>query len=160
MNPNRRMLVLGIFFILMLCAILYRLADIQLIHTESFSKKGVNLVQESVNQRTQEVVIDDGRGRFVDRNGESIQKHAEPSLVLFPFLKEISWPAEELSNIVNISSNELKGLVSDTKEPVVLSKDDGVKLTKAELLLMMLPLTKNEVNCRYLECLGYIDKPS
>lgn len=133
MNPNRRMLVVGIFFIFMLCATLYRLADIQLIHTESFSKKGVNLVQESVNQRTQEVVIDDGRGRFVDRNGESIQKHAEPSLVLFPFLKEISWPAEELSKIVNISSNELKGLVSDTKEPVVLSKDDGLRLTKAEL---------------------------
>lgn len=133
MNPNKRMVIIGITYILVLSCILYRLADIQLIHTESFSKKGVNLVQESVNQRTQEVIIDDGRGRFVDRDGNSLQKHAEPSLVLFPFLKEVTWPADKLSSIVNVPSNELRRLVDNTKKPVVLSKDDGVKLTNEEL---------------------------
>jgi penicillin-binding protein 4B len=71
MISRKRFIIVGTFFLMALFFILYRLADIQLIHTESFSKKGVNLVQESVNQRTQEVVIDDGRGRFVDKNGES-----------------------------------------------------------------------------------------
>ncbi len=133
MNPNKRLTFIGIAYLVLLICITYRLADIQLIHTESFSKKGVNLVQESVNQRTQEVVIDDGRGRFVDRNGNSLQKQAEPSLVLFPFLREVSWPAEDLSSIVGIPSEELNRLVSNTKEPIVLSSKDGVKLTDSEL---------------------------
>jgi cell division protein FtsI/penicillin-binding protein 2 len=130
---EKRVIIIGTFFILSLFLILYRLADIQLIHTESFSKKGVNLVQESVNQRTQEVVIDDGRGRFVDRNGESLRNHAEPSLVLFPFLKGITWPVEELSKVVNVSSNELKRLLQYTKEPIVLLSEDGVKLSNSDL---------------------------
>lgn len=133
MLSKKRLTFMGIFYLVVLTLILYRLADIQLIHTESFSKKGINLVQESVNQRTQEVMIDDGRGRFVDRHGESLQKQAEPSLVLFPFLKEVSWPSEDLSQIVGIPSETLQELVSNTKEPIVLSSKDGIALTKPEL---------------------------
>lgn len=133
MLQNKRFIFFGIMYLVVLTFFLYRLADIQLINTESFSKKGVNLVQESVNQRTQEVMIDDGRGRFVDRNGDPLQKQAEPSLVLFPFLKEAEWPSEDLSRIVGIPSNKLHELVSDTKEPIVLSSKDGVSLTAAEL---------------------------
>jgi len=133
MLQNKRFIFFGIMYLVVLTFFLYRLADIQLINTESFSKKGVNLVQESVNQRTQEVMIDDGRGRFVDKNGDPLQKQAEPSLVLFPFLKETKWPSEDLSRIVGIPSNKLQGLVSDTKEPIVLSSKDGVSLTASEL---------------------------
>ncbi|WP_078432413.1 peptidoglycan D,D-transpeptidase FtsI family protein [Metabacillus halosaccharovorans] len=133
MLQNKRFIFFGIIYLVVLTFFLYRLADIQLINTESFSKKGVNLVQESVNQRTQEVMIDDGRGRFVDRNGDPLQKQAEPSLVLFPFLKEAEWPSEDLSRIVGIPGNKLQELVSDTKEPIVLSSKDGVSLTAAEL---------------------------
>ncbi|MCV9885284.1 peptidoglycan D,D-transpeptidase FtsI family protein [Metabacillus halosaccharovorans] len=133
MLQNKRFIFFGIIYLVVLTFFLYRLADIQLINTESFSKKGVNLVQESVNQRTQEVMIDDGRGRFVDRNGDPLQKQAEPSLVLFPFLKEAEWPSEDLSRIVGIPGNKLQEVVSDTKEPIVLSSKDGVSLTAAEL---------------------------
>ncbi|WP_226526369.1 peptidoglycan D,D-transpeptidase FtsI family protein [Metabacillus niabensis] len=133
MLQNKRFIFFGIMYLVVLSLFLYRLADIQLINTESFSKKGVNLVQESVNQRTQEVMIDDGRGRFVDRNGDPLQKQAEPSLVLFPFLKETKWPSEDLSKIVGIPVDKLQELVSDTKEPIVLSSKDGVSLTAAEL---------------------------
>lgn len=133
MLQNKRFMSIGIVYLAVLSFILYRLADIQLINTESFSDKGINLVQESVNQRTQEVMIDDGRGRFVDRDGDSLQKQAEPSLVLFPFLKETTWPSEDLSQIVGIPSNKLQELVSDTKEPVVLSSKHGVSLTASEL---------------------------
>ncbi|MCM3442034.1 peptidoglycan D,D-transpeptidase FtsI family protein [Metabacillus halosaccharovorans] len=133
MLQNKRFIFFGMMYLVVLTFFLYRLADIQLINTESFSKKGVNLVQESVNQRTQEVMIDDGRGRFVDRNGDPLQKQAEPSLVLFPFLKEAEWPSEDLSRIVGIPSNKLHELVSDTKEPLVLSSKEGVSLTAAEL---------------------------
>ncbi|QGQ47355.1 peptidoglycan D,D-transpeptidase FtsI family protein [Metabacillus sediminilitoris] len=130
---KRRVIIVGSFFLLALFFIMFRLADIQLIHTESFTEKGVNLVQESVNQRTQEVVIDDGRGRFEDRNGHSLRNHAEPTLVLFPFLKEITWPVEDLSEIVDVSSEKLKRLIENTKEPLVLSSEDGVKLSSSDL---------------------------
>ncbi|MBO1514834.1 peptidoglycan D,D-transpeptidase FtsI family protein [Metabacillus bambusae] len=133
MISKKRFIIVGTFFLMALFFILYRLADIQLIHTESFSKKGVNLVQESVNQRTQEVVIDDGRGRFEDKNGESLRNKVEPSLVLFPFLKEITWPIDELSDLVNVSSYELKRQLQDSTEPLVLSSKDGVKLSSSEL---------------------------
>lgn len=133
MIVKRRLIFVGIFFILTFSIILYRLAAIQLIQTESFSPKGVNLVQESVNQRTQEVVIDDGRGRFIDRNGDSLRNQVEPSLVLFPFLKEISWPVEELSEAINISSNELKRRLQNAKEPLVLASKDGVNLSSKDL---------------------------
>ncbi|MBZ5749332.1 peptidoglycan D,D-transpeptidase FtsI family protein [Metabacillus rhizolycopersici] len=133
MNVKRRLIFVGIFFILTFSIILYRLAAIQLIQTESFSAKGVNLVQESVNQRTQEVVIDDGRGRFIDRNGDSLRNQVEPSLVLFPFLKEVSWPVEKLSEAINVSSNELKRRLQNIKEPLVLSSKDGVNLSSEDL---------------------------
>ena len=133
MIVKRRLIFVGIFFVLTLSFILYRLAAIQLIQTESFSPKGVNLVQESVNQRTQEVVIDDGRGRFIDRNGDSLRNQVEPSLVLFPFLKGISWPVEELSEAINISSSEINRLLQNTKEPLVLASKDGVNLSSEDL---------------------------
>ncbi|MGM7721030.1 peptidoglycan D,D-transpeptidase FtsI family protein [Metabacillus sp. Hm71] len=133
MNLKKRFLLVGTFSLFSLFLILFRLADLQLIHTESFSKKGVNLIQESVNQRTQEVVIDDGRGRFVDRNGDSLRNHAEPSLVLFPFLNDITWPADKLAEVVNMSSNELEKRLRDAKEPLVLSSKDGLSLSSAEL---------------------------
>lgn len=130
---RKRLIFVGSTFVIAIFLIIFRLADIQLIHTESFSKKGVNLVQESVNQRTQEVVIDDGRGRFVDRNGDSLRNKVEPSLVLFPFLKNIEWPVGELAEEVNISSSELNRRLENTKEPLVLSSEDGVELSKSDL---------------------------
>nr|WP_316252485.1 hypothetical protein [Bacillus aquiflavi] len=57
----------------------------QLVQTEHFSKHHVNLLEESVRQRSQEIVIDNGRGDFLDRNGHSLTKKNEPVLVLFPF---------------------------------------------------------------------------
>ncbi|APH04298.1 peptidoglycan D,D-transpeptidase FtsI family protein [Bacillus weihaiensis] len=133
MSHSKRFISIGIIFILIFFLYLYRLADLQLIHTESFTDKGINLVQESVNQRTQEVVIDDGRGRFVDRNGVALKEDAEPSLVLFPFLKDITWSVDSLSSIVGISDKEIRSYLVDAKEPVVLAKKEGVDLTDQEL---------------------------
>ncbi|PAD66108.1 penicillin-binding protein [Bacillus sp. 7586-K] len=126
-------MIVGAFIMAALFIILLRLADIQLINTESFSKKGINLVQESVNQRTQEVVIDDGRGRFVDRNGEPLKNQAEPSLVLFPFLKEIDWPVEKIAEIVNVPSTRLNNMLTSASEPIVLSTNEGIRLSSKEL---------------------------
>lgn len=66
-----------------------RLMQLQLFQTESFSKHKINLYEASVEQRTQEMVIDNGRGNFVDRNGKPINYEKIPVLILFPFLKKM-----------------------------------------------------------------------
>lgn len=107
-----------------------RLAEIQLFDTESFSKYEVNLIEESVNQRTQQVLIDDGRGQFVDRNGQPIRKKYVPTLVLFPFLKNYDWPIEQLLEIVDVPKQKIELLLNSAKEPVLLNKETGVEITE------------------------------
>ena len=70
--------------------------EIQLFETETFSKHNVNLLEESVKQRTQELVIDNGRGNFLDRNGEMLTHKKVSVLVLFPFLKKMDWDIEKV----------------------------------------------------------------
>lgn len=68
-----------------LLLLLVRLMHIQLIETETFSKHNVNLLEESVKQRTQELVIDNGRGNFLDRNGAMLSIKRWQFSSFFPF---------------------------------------------------------------------------
>src|SRR4051794_32875506 len=101
-------LIISITGLLLLLA---RLMQIQLIDTETFSKHNVNLLDESVKQRTQELVIDNGRGNFLDRNGNMLTHKKVSVLVLFPFLKKMDWDAHRVSNISGIPVQVLKSAV-------------------------------------------------
>ena len=68
--------------------LLFRLAQLQLLDTESFSKHEINLIEASVKQRSQEMVVDNGRGNFLDRSGNPLSYEMSSVLVLFPFLKK------------------------------------------------------------------------
>ena len=57
MKISKRMKLAVIAFLIVFFLLLLRLAEIQLFFTESFSKKKINLIQESVKQRTEEVLI-------------------------------------------------------------------------------------------------------
>ena len=59
--------------------------QIQLFQTEAFSKHQVNLLKESVKQRTHELVIDDGRGQFLDRMEIRYHMKKNQCLCYFPF---------------------------------------------------------------------------
>ncbi|MBD1382055.1 peptidoglycan D,D-transpeptidase FtsI family protein [Metabacillus arenae] len=120
--------ILAVFFIL-----IGRLAEIQLFTSESFSENHVNLVEESVNQRTQEVLIDDGRGRFVDRNLKPLSDKREPTLVLFPFVLETSWPMEQLSSMINVPVTKINDWLEEAKEPLILGEKQGVKLSEQDI---------------------------
>lgn len=109
-----------------------RLAQIQLIQTESFSKHHVNLIQASIKQRTQSIVLDDGRGRFIDRNGEAITNDYYPSLVLFPFLKGMDWPSEKISKITGIPEQYLLTEVQSAKVPFAYGGKYPLKLTEEQ----------------------------
>lgn len=106
-----------------------RLMQLQLFQTESFSKRKINLLEASVEQRSQEMVIDNGRGNFVDRNGEPINYEKIPVLVLFPFLKKMNWNAEEVARILHVSKNTLIREVDSADDPFIFGDPKPVKLT-------------------------------
>jgi penicillin-binding protein 4B len=123
-------LIISITGLLLLLA---RLMQIQLIETETFSKHNVNLLEESVNQRTQELVIDNGRGNFLDRNGVMLTHKKVSVLVLFPFLKKTDWEAEKVSNISGIPVNVLKMAVEGAEKPFAYGEPEPYELTASQM---------------------------
>ncbi|MGD6818194.1 peptidoglycan D,D-transpeptidase FtsI family protein [Metabacillus sp. 113a] len=111
----------------------WRLAELQLFRTESFGSHHINLIEESVAQRTQSVLIDDGRGTLIDRNGELLSAGVKPSLVLFPFIKGLDWPSAEIADLAGMSDGILRSLVSKAESPVILSSGDGAALDSEDL---------------------------
>lgn len=87
---HKRFIIIGTIFLICLSVLLGRLSQIQLFETKSFTDRNINLIEESVKQRSQEMVIDNGRGKFYDRNMVPLTYEAVPSLILFPFLKKWS----------------------------------------------------------------------
>lgn len=133
MKLRKRMKWIAMLMSAALLFLLVRLAEIQLFFTESFSKWNVNLIQESVKQRTEEVQISDGRGSFLDRSGKPLTVSRKPAIVLFPFLKSQSWPIGEAAAILNISEEELDGKLDKAKKPVILTKNEEGSISKTAL---------------------------
>lgn len=113
--------------------LLIRLMQIQLIETEAFSKHNINLLEESVQQRTQELVIDNGRGNFLDRNGVMLTHKKVSVLVLFPFLKKIDWNANKVSEISGIPVKTLKNAVERAKKPFAYGNPKPLELTSSQM---------------------------
>lgn len=130
---RRRAIWWLIFSITGLLLLLARLMQIQLIETETFSKHNVNLLEESVEQRTQELVIDNGRGNFLDRNSVMLTHKKVSVLVLFPFLKKMDWEAEKVSNITGIPVNVLKMAVEGAKKPFAYGEPKPYELTASQM---------------------------
>jgi penicillin-binding protein 4B len=116
-----------------LLCLLGRLIQIQLISTESFSKHDINLLESSVRQRSQEIVIDNGRGNFLDRNGELLTHKKVPVLVLFPFLSRIDWDVEKVARISGVPKSELLSAIKEAKEPFAFGDPKPIKLTPSQM---------------------------
>jgi cell division protein FtsI/penicillin-binding protein 2 len=90
-------------------------------------------LEESVQQRTQELVIDNGRGNFLDRNGDLLTHKKVPVLVLFPFLKNMTWDVETVSTISGISEESLNKALKDAKKPFAYGEPQPVELTSSQM---------------------------
>ncbi|WP_241156691.1 penicillin-binding protein 2 [Bacillus sp. FJAT-42376] len=130
---KKRMISVCAVMTVCLCLLAARLAELQLFQTEAFGSHHINLIEESIKQRTQSVLIDDGRGSLTDRNGLPLSAAAQPSLVLFPFIRGLNWPIKDIASIAGISEGLLSSLVSNAKKPLILSQKDGADLTQADL---------------------------
>ncbi|MCM3587732.1 penicillin-binding protein 2 [Mesobacillus maritimus] len=110
-----------------------RLAQIQLISTESFSKYGVNLLEKSVAQRTQEMVIDNGRGNFLDQSGEPLIYKKVPVLILFPFLNHLDWPVEEVAAAIGVRDEALLRSLNKAKNPIAFGSPKPFRLSESQM---------------------------
>lgn len=133
MKISKRMKLAVIAFLIVFFLLLLRLAEIQLFFTESFSKKKINLIQESVKQRTEEVLISDGRGSFLDRNGRALTGQSEPAVVLFPFLLTQDWPIKKVADILGMSEEDLRQTLGMAKKPVILQQKKIKTLSKQSI---------------------------
>jgi penicillin-binding protein 4B len=120
MLSRKRTIAAGICFLSLILFLVYRLADIQLISTKSFSKHNINLIQESVDQRTHRFTINDGRGYFLDRNGELLSTDVKPQIVVFPNLFTKDWPVSTISNILQLPSEKVEEMIVQLKKPSAL----------------------------------------
>ncbi|MEH7245516.1 penicillin-binding transpeptidase domain-containing protein [Neobacillus niacini] len=130
---KRRIKGLLVFCVAGILVLTARLIQIQLVQSESFSKHNVNLLEESVQQRTQELVIDNGRGNFLDRNGEMLTHKKVSVLVLFPFLKNMTWDSETVAAISGISEVKLKDALDQAKKPFAFGEPAPIELTSTQM---------------------------
>lgn len=117
---RKRTIAAGVIILLFIFGLIYRLADIQLISTKSFSKNNVNLFEESVNQRTHRFTINDGRGYFLDRNGELLSTDVKPQIVVFPNLYTRDWPVGVISEILQLPSQRVEDMIFRMEKPAAL----------------------------------------
>ncbi|WP_257346190.1 peptidoglycan D,D-transpeptidase FtsI family protein [Pseudalkalibacillus decolorationis] len=118
-NPKRIYHIL-IMTVIGLGILVGRLAQIQLFDTLSFSSHEVNLIEESVEQRVHSIAIDDGRGKLFDRYGELLHELHQPSVILFPFLYNDNQNLHKLSQVLGISSEEIKSKLKNRSKPLVV----------------------------------------
>jgi penicillin-binding protein 4B len=110
-----------------------RLVQVQLVSTESFTKHNVNLLEASVVQRSQALVIDNGRGGFLDRNGDSLIHRKVPVLILFPFLKNMEWDSEKVAEIINVPAQSIEYRVKQAEDPFAYGDPNPLKLTDEQM---------------------------
>lgn len=130
---KKRLVLLAGLFITGMILLLFRLSQLQLVETESFSKHEINLIEASVRQRSQEMVVDNGRGNFTDRHGEPLSYNKASVLVLFPFLKKMEWPIDKVGEVIGESEYALESAVEESKEPFAFGNPSPVNLSKEQM---------------------------
>ncbi|MDQ0269547.1 peptidoglycan D,D-transpeptidase FtsI family protein [Cytobacillus purgationiresistens] len=130
---RKRAIIILAIFVSVLIVLMGRLVQLQLTDTEHFTTRNINLLEASVQQRSQEMVIDSGRGSFLDRNGNPLTEEYKPVLILFPFLSQMDWDIKSVSEITGASEYALRAAVETAKEPIAFGTPKPLELTDEQL---------------------------
>jgi cell division protein FtsI/penicillin-binding protein 2 len=109
---TKRAIAFLIIFFLIFIFLIGRLAQIQLLKTENFSKHKINLLEQSVRQRTEEILLSDGRGKILDKSGKVIVDTTKPMLYMFPEFEEMK----------QVEKDKLYKIVPELNEVIVHSE--------------------------------------
>ncbi|HJV44250.1 MAG TPA: penicillin-binding protein 2 [Bacillota bacterium] len=104
-----------------------RLLWIQILGTRHFSSHNVDLVEDAVAQRKQEVILHTGRGDILDRKGEPLTGREVTGVAIFPLVRGmIDQPkVEKLAQILGQNDQQLLKMIQDVKEPTFIRDSTG-----------------------------------
>lgn len=130
---KKRMIIIGILILVGLGALTGQLVRIQLIETEHYSTKNINLLQNSVKQRVEEITLDNGRGGFLDRTGQPLSYTEKSVLVMFPFVKHLQWPSNKVSAILGVDEVSLREALKKENKPFIYEDMDNKELSEEQI---------------------------
>ncbi|GLX69452.1 peptidoglycan D,D-transpeptidase FtsI family protein [Paenibacillus glycanilyticus] len=127
---KRRIVVMGLLFLLLMTGVIARLAWLQLTpgygHKNTAAMSRSNWKRMSVMQRERNLVLDSGRGDFVDRYNNPITGETYYTLALFPVNKnyedaekERDWhqAVRQLAKLLSVTEEQLIGWWGELREP-------------------------------------------
>jgi cell division protein FtsI/penicillin-binding protein 2 len=117
-RKKRRMVIVLLLFTFLYTGIVARLAWIQVVDTRSFSPHRVDLVERSVAQRREKIVLNTGRGMVYDRKGVPLTGEEQTGLAIFPLVRyslDENEKIEKLGQILGITKEEVRLLLSSVK---------------------------------------------
>lgn len=130
---RKRILFTAITILLVMGLYIAKLVQIQLVKTKDYSKHEINLLENSVLQRVDKIDLDNGRGGFLDRKGNPISYQEKAVLVLFPFVRNLSWPKENLASIIGMEEQVLEDKLKHANEPFILENQKVVELSDSQM---------------------------
>ncbi|TDF97700.1 peptidoglycan D,D-transpeptidase FtsI family protein [Paenibacillus piri] len=132
MNHEKPLKKHRLFYILLIIVSLLvvlniRLFWIQVAASRSWTSRGIDLVENSVIQREQGIVLDSGRGDFYDRSGQPLTGREIPVLTVFPVHQDKGKAGKELNrriaDILHVPESVWIQFVGPLKSPRVWSVD-------------------------------------
>lgn len=111
---------MGVIITLLFGLCIWRLGMIEL-WPASAHRAAADVAKQSVAQRDSELVIDSGRGDFVDRSGVSLTGETIQALAVFPLASHArgdKQQLERLAAILDVAGDWLQSYLADVKEPV------------------------------------------
>lgn len=130
---RKRILFAAVTILLFMGLFIAKLVQIQLVKTKDYSRHGINLLEDSVEQRVEEISLDDGRGGFLDNKGNPISYQEKAVLVLFPFVRNLNWPKKKLSAISGMEEQVLIDKLEEADEPFVLQNQEILELDDSQI---------------------------
>jgi cell division protein FtsI/penicillin-binding protein 2 len=127
-RKKRRMFIVLLLFTFLYTGIITRLAWIQVVDTHSFSPHKVNLVERSVAQRREKIVLDTGRGMIYDRRGVPLTGEEQTGLAIFPLVRyslDDNEKIDKLGQVLGITKEETRLLLSSVKHAGFWQNRDG-----------------------------------
>ena len=133
---KRRIIGAGILFLVVFSLLIAQLVHIQLVKPKAYSNHRINLLESSVKQRIDEITLDDGRGGFLDRHGQPISYQEKSVLIMFPFVKHLQWPADEVAAIIGVEKEVLLRRLKEEEEPFIFHNQMVKELTQKQMQLI------------------------
>lgn len=117
---------------LLLLGVILRLYQIQILSTRAFSKQEFDLIQLATEAQSREIILQSGRGKILDRNGQVIVGQDQWRLIVFPHTKkQISLRKAKLlqvSAILQFPYQQLLTTLQTIRHPIFLSYPDRREL--------------------------------